>query len=280
MSDFHAITKERHSNKRWRRFQNYKFASSDAVAPLVISEFGAALLKLPIAFIEVDGSYVPVAVMGLESNRNFLVNNEGRWGGGYLPECYRCYPFVIAKPEGIGEGERVVCVDEGSGLVIDESISEPEAERFFTPNGELSEMLEKIKTFLIEYANKQVATEAICNQFKSHNLFKEWTINWTIENVSNQGSIEDDNSNPDTTEIKSIDGLYCIDQDSLNGLEANALVELRETNALLAAHGQIYSMVNMRNLVNIAKSERSISMTENVSFDPSQDHGIISFEGL
>ena len=52
MTEFAAITNERHANKVWKRVTDYAFAAEDTVIPLVGVELSKAALAMPT---KVDG---------------------------------------------------------------------------------------------------------------------------------------------------------------------------------------------------------------------------------
>src|SRR5690554_4574124 len=99
MPDLQVVSKERHAQKRWKRYSSYAFAAGDSVAPLVIQEIPKACIALPIGFIESEDGYFPVAVQGLTPDSNLLVAPDGRWLTSYVPAAYRSYPFRMANTE-------------------------------------------------------------------------------------------------------------------------------------------------------------------------------------
>src|SRR5690606_502756 len=122
MTQVTVISREKHANKRWKRYSSYSFAAADTVAPLVAQELPKACLSLPVGFVKAAEEYQLGAVHGLLPGKNLWVTADGRWAGPYVPAVYRGYPFVLANPE---DGKRVLCVRDDSGLV-----SEGEGERF------------------------------------------------------------------------------------------------------------------------------------------------------
>jgi len=113
-------------NKRFKRYDSYAFAAKDAIVPLAVRELPRAAMVMPIAFVQADEGFVPVAVQGLSPGKNLFVALDGRWVGRYVPAAYRGYPFLLANTP---EGKQVLCFENSSGL-----LSDNEGEPFFEGN--------------------------------------------------------------------------------------------------------------------------------------------------
>lgn len=104
------ISLERH--KQWSITQgtDFSFASEANAAPLMCAEFQSAATDLPIVFGKSDSGYAPVVVLGIEQNKSLLVDDKGKWTGGYIPAFIRRYPFVFAASD---DGKTfTLCLDE------------------------------------------------------------------------------------------------------------------------------------------------------------------------
>lgn len=112
-----AVCRERHAGKGWRHAGGYAFAATQSVVPLVGAEFTSAAVAMPIAFMQHDGRYVPVAVTSPFQGRNLFVAPNGHWLGSYVPAALRSYPFCLCR--GQGSDQVVLCIDEDSGWVVD-----------------------------------------------------------------------------------------------------------------------------------------------------------------
>lgn len=82
MSNFTALVSNVFINRKWIRFNSWKFSTCDDVAVLVAHEFGKACVNLSIAFIWQGERFLPVAVQGVDRNVNLFVDPDGRWLGG------------------------------------------------------------------------------------------------------------------------------------------------------------------------------------------------------
>ena len=141
MANYQVVSKDSHAQTRWLPYTNYKHASAEAVAPLVLQEFLAAGRDMPVGFIEADGCFIPVAIQGLRPGKNLLVAPDGRWLGGYVPARYRSFPFTLANTE---DGQQVLCTDTDSDLLT----SAGEGQALFDDEGQPSKATQDILGFL------------------------------------------------------------------------------------------------------------------------------------
>jgi hypothetical protein len=221
MQNLHVISRMRHGALRWKRYSNYTFAAADAVIPLVAAELPQAAMSLPIAFIDQGGAYIPAAVLGLQPDDNAFVGPDMNWVGQYIPAAFRSYPFRLVQIE---DGQQVLCIDEDSGLIVDETTGEV----FFADNGQPSKAILEILGFLTQIEQSRVATATACAVLKKHGLIRPWAI--TVK--TNGGE-------------QQIVGLCQIDEAALNQLPNDALLEVRHAGALPIVYCQLLSMQHL-----------------------------------
>jgi hypothetical protein len=88
------------------------FIRNTNIIPLLLDEFLNAALYYPIIFIN-GPPLIPVAVVGLEPDRNLFVNEEGDWPGDVYPPLYlRFYPFGLQV--GLEDKKTILCIDAAS----------------------------------------------------------------------------------------------------------------------------------------------------------------------
>ena len=229
MVDYQVITLERHGLKHWLKHSNYIFAASDALCPLVVQELPKAVLAMPIGFIAEGEHFVPVAVQGLAAGQNLLVALDGRWLAPYVPALYRAYPFQLATME---QGEQVLCIDEASGL-ISESIGEP----FFSADGTPGKAVLEILEFFNQIEVNRQLTRNICAVLQKHGLIQSWPL--TVQGEQGEQKVE---------------GLFRIEEAALNGLAADALIEVRNAGGLTMSYCQLLSMQHLPTLGTLAQA--------------------------
>ena len=230
MPNIQVISRERHAQQRWQRHTSYAFSAHEALVPLAAAELSTAAMGLPLAFIEQQGAFVPVAVLGLQAGSNLLVGADGRWAGAYIPAALRGYPFRLAHTE---DGQQVLCIDEESGLVT----AGPGGERFFNDDAQPAQATLDILNFLTQIGQSRAAAAVACAALARHQLIRPWPI--TLQNDGGE---------------QQIDGLFQVDEAALNQLAGEALQELARAGALAVAYCQLLSMQHLPLLGQLARA--------------------------
>lgn len=212
------ISFERHGAKFFRRFSSYAFAANETVAPLVGAELGKATTSFPIAFLVQEGGAIPVAVMGIEPGENLFVGTDGRWMGSYIPAAFRAHPFVLAQTQ---DHRQVLCINEASGLVVDDQSGEP----FFDADKAPSGPVVKILDFLTKIHENRLLTDRACQTIFRLDLLEPWTI-----------------TAPGDNGPRNVTGLWRISEGKMSLLKDEVFLELRHTGALALAYAQLMSM--------------------------------------
>lgn len=259
MPDIQAISRERHGNRRWIRFADFKFAVPDALSSLVMAEVPKAMLSLPIGFVLAGDAFAPVAIQGLAPGKNLFVALDGRWVGGYIPVVYRCYPFLLANTK---DGQQVLCINEDSGL-----LSDIQGESFFGEDGQPSKAITEVLDILNKVASNQKVTGHVCAVLQKHNLIQPWPIK--LKGTEGE---------------KTIEGLYRIDEVAMNRLAAEAFMELRDAGALTLAYCQLLSMQHLPLLGQLAdahaKAAAPLPANDADLLSLMSNDGILDFNGL
>lgn len=227
MAQLTVISRERHTDKRWKRNSSYFFASTDAVAPLVMQELPRASIDFPVGFMRVGNVFQLVAVQSLQPNSNLWVAADGRWLGDYVPAVYRGHPFVLAGTE---DDRNVLCIREDSGLV-----SASDGEPFFDADGQPAARVLDILHFLEQGAASGRLTKKLCGLLDKHHLIQPWNI-----------QVKGDDGE------QKVQGLFRVDETALNALPIAAFDELRQGGALPLVYCQLMSMQHLHTLGQMA----------------------------
>ena len=249
------VSRDRHASKGWRRPTGYSFAATEAVVPLTGAEFAIAAVAMPIAFIEKSGRYLPVAVMSPVSGRNMFVAPAGQWLGTYVPVRLRTYPFLLLRGE--GSDQRLLCVDEDSGLVVE---TNAETEAFFAEDGSPSSAIKPILEFLQQMEHNHLATELAVAGLADAGVIQPWAL--TIPAGDKQ------------LEVK---GLHRVDPAKFAALQDGPYLKLRKSSAIELAYTQMLSMQMVRIFLQLAAIQKQMApprQSPPLAFD--QD-GIIRF---
>ena len=257
-----VVTRERHGTLRWRKAAGFDFARQDAVVPLIARELPRAVPAMPIGFMPEGDGFVPVALLGLRNGESLYVGPDGRWLGAWIPATYSLHPFRLGQDP---TGEKILCIDEDSGLVDD-----TDGEPFFTPAGEPAETLKNVLQTLLKFDNERQSTRRICARLQQHGLIQPWPIEIQISQQS---------------QVQRLEGIYRIDEAALNALGGDALVELRNGGALALAYCQMLSMHQLPQLSRLSEAhrlakEKSATLSTVVGEGVLADSGTISFDNL
>jgi hypothetical protein len=158
--------------------------------------------------------------MGLTKEANVFVGPAGQWLGGYVPAVLRSYPFSLGRVA--GRDQPVVCIDEDSGLVVDETA--PNAETFFDAAGNPSSTTNSVTEFLQRIEQDQTPTDLAVAALAEAHVLKPWAL--TVPVGEQQITVE---------------GLYQVDEAALNRLDDASFLKLRKTSGLPVAYAQLLS---------------------------------------
>ena len=219
MSQFTAVTIEQFGNKAWKRNTNYAFAAQANILPVVAIELTKVASAMPLGFVQTENSFQLVVITSWQPGTNFFVSHNGFWIGEYLPAILCGYPFRLIKPQ--DREECILCIDEESGLVIEEGQGEP----FYDSTGAPSQSVKDMLGFLAQVEQSRVATQAAVDALQEANLMQPWPI--SVQNGDNAVTSE---------------GLFRVDETALNALPDEVFLTLRNTGALTVAYAQLLSM--------------------------------------
>jgi len=124
MPEWIVVSRSQHADRNYVPRHGFAHASHQLVSPVLITELPKLINGYVIGFIATGESFQPVALLGLEKDKNLYLNQDNKWLSEYVPASVRGYPFTMAKNE---QGERVLCIDsahlvkrgEGGGLTMD-----------------------------------------------------------------------------------------------------------------------------------------------------------------
>ena len=220
MPQFAAISRERHANKKWLRYANFRFAAGEVIAPIVGAELARAALAMPCAFVQQSGRYVLVAVLSPPGGRNVFVGSDGRWLGRYVPAALRLYPFRLLPTA--GADAVVLCVDEESKLVVDGNSA---GEEFFDSQGNPAPVLKPVFEAAMALERDRKSTDLAIAALAQAGVVRPWEIKVKTK----EGE-------------RPIGGLHRVDEAALRDLPDETFVNLRKTSALQIAYAQMLSM--------------------------------------
>jgi len=240
MTNIVPVDRQRHAGKGWRHLTGYGFVARDSVVPLGGSEFPQAISAMPIAFMERSaGHYIPVGLMAVSKGNNVFVGPAGQWHGNYLPAVLRVYPFSLSRVGGSEEAK--LCIDEDSGLVVDDNGGEG-VEKFFEQDGSPSASTTALTEALRRLEHDQTITDRAVTVLADAGVIKPWPLSVMVGN-----------------EQVTVSGLYRVDEPTLNALDDQTFLKLRKTSALVIAHGQLMSMAQVNLLARLSSLKQRMT---------------------
>lgn len=223
MPNYEVINTNTHSGLKLKPQGGYLFAAQQHIVSVVLHEFTKISLNYPIVFIknEEKSSFQPMALMGLELNKNLFVDAEGRWlAGAYIPAAFRRYPFALTDT---GEGSFAICVDKSSQF-----LHETEGEALFDEQGVMTPTMEKISQFLQELMTSEVLASAFCTHLSDLGLLApcEFKV-----------------QSPDGT--KTYGGSFMVDEKRLATLTPDDFMGLRDKGYLGPIYAHLLSLMQV-----------------------------------
>ena len=203
---------------------NYVFTAQINSVPLMAVEFPHAASEYAIVFGGTGADLTPAAILGVRSNENLFLEQNGSWRAKYIPAFVRRYPFVFSH----AEAKFVLCVDEqfsGFNRV-------GKGQRLFNEDGSPTQYTDGILKFLQDYQNHFLATQRFCDRVKELGLLEPMTAQVTLE------------SGPPL----SLGGFMAVSREKLKALPGETLAELAKTDELELIYMHLQSLRNFDRL--------------------------------
>ena len=253
MTNYVPLSQQRHQAAGFEKVNHYGHAAQDVLAPVVVTEVAKLIPRMPLAFYKTEqmSGYQLVALQGLLPNQNLFIDENNKILAGYLPACYRSYPFRLLPVE--GKSEMLLCIDEDSPFYHQEAQAEDES--LFNMAGEPTELIIKIRDFLSLVAKDTRKTQQLVNLLAEYELLSPWQIK--LEGFSEAQ--------------QPLQGLYHIKESALKKLTAEQVQVLNLRGALSLAYGQLYSEHRVENLHTLltlrAQAAKAKQQAEEIDLD-------------
>ena len=234
MPSYIPLQPSRHRQAGFRRATTLAHGRTDQFAPILQEEISRVIPLAPLCFIpsaEDRDRFELVMLQGLEPGLNLCVDpHSQKWLLPYMPAHYRSYPFSIGTD--MGTGQDILCIDQESDLIVEE----PGAEdlRFFAEDGQLSQTMKDTLSFMEQCARARKRTQAAVDMLVELDLLMTWPVTLTRLGVD-----------------ISVDGLYRVDPDKFQALDADKLKQLHDVYGLQLAYGQLFSEQRVHTLARL-----------------------------
>jgi hypothetical protein len=186
------------------------------------AEFASAAREYAIVFGGTGDVVLPAAVLGIRTDENLYVTEQGGWQAKYIPAFIRRYPFVYFSRD---EGKTfTLCIDEAFPGFNQSG----RGERLFGDDGKPTPFVGNVLRFLQQYQLEFQRTQAFCKKLKNLNLLEP------MQAQINLGS----------GERMALRGFSVVDRARLKTLSAEMLAELARSDELELVYDHLVSMQN------------------------------------
>lgn len=241
MPEWIALSRTAHAEQGYRARQGYDHAAGRMLVPVILGELHKLLPHYAIGFLPIDGSMMPVALLGVDKGQNLYLCENGSWQVSYIPATLRGHPFGLADGQ---SGDKVLAIaadyltEAGQPLFND---------------GQLDETATQAMQFLQQYDQNRRSTQAACQALQYAGVLTEWRLGVPLGEKR-----------------RDINGLYRVDETALNALPAEAYAELQGAPMQLA-YAHLYSITQVAQLVQLAAQHEAVTSEPEMLFDEGED---------
>lgn len=222
------LSSEAHRDVSVKALDTFDFARELNSVPLLAAEFTSAVPDHPIVFAGQGEAIFPAVLLGLQDSQNLCVDAAGAWTGGYVPAFLRRYPFVFSQDG----GNFTLCVDETyPGLN-----REGRGERLFDTDGNRTQYLQTMLTFVQQYQAQFERTRLFCQRLVALDLLEPAQARFTTADGR----------------AGTLNGFTTINRDRLKAIPEEALKEMFATDELELCFVHLHSLQNITRLADKA----------------------------
>lgn len=220
------VSHTRHGDWFVEKVTDYTFCRKVNSVPLMAAEFARAALEYPIVFAEGGEAVIPAAVLGIRTDENVYVTENGEWQAQYIPAFVRRYPFAFSSDN---ENKAfTLCIDEAfSGFNRDRR-----GERLFGDAGKPTPFVENMLKFLQQFQSEFQRTQRFCQKLKDLALIEPMQAQIRFGSRTSMA----------------LRGFSIVGRKRLESLSSGVLAELMNSGELELIYTHIVSMGNFRAL--------------------------------
>lgn len=218
------LSSDLHRDVSVKATDKFDFARDLNSVPLLAAEFTSAVPNHPIVFAGEGDATFPAVLLGLQDGANQAVDAEGNWTEGYVPAFLRRYPFIFSQ----SEGNFTLCIDETYPGINREG----RGERLFDADGERTQYLQNMLTFVSQFQAQFERTRLFCKRLNELNL---------LEPAQARYNSADGRSG-------TLSGFMTINRDRLKAIPEAALKEMFATDELELCYVHLHSLQNVSRL--------------------------------
>ena len=226
------LDKIKHKDLKINKLQNLDFAKNLQAIPILEIELDKISPYLPVVF--GGENYDNLLILTSLGGENLAINSQGKWIIPYIPNEIRKHPFSMAKHPSNAE-HQVILFDEKS-----EVLSYEQGEPLFTPEGNASDKLTQIGSFLKTSMENREKTQDIVKDIIQSGILDEREI------AVNDGEIK--NVLVKNFKVVDIDKFYALDDSILAKWVRNGTIKFIEQH--------LKSLDNIEKLFDLANARQ------------------------
>jgi hypothetical protein len=220
------LNRQTHQSLRIKASEHpWSFARQTHSLMLASSELPLAALDYPCVFAPSGEHHVMVSLVGLRSEHNLFVDEQGHWEPHcYVPAFVRRYPFVLAE-----QGEQTplsVCIDSAF-----DGLNQQEGEALFDADGKDTPYFQQLQKFLGDFHGDMLRTGAFTKRLFDLGLLVERQIDFKLG-----------------AQHFNLNGLKVVDENRLRQLDDATTLALCKSGAMGCIHAHLLSLNNVNKL--------------------------------
>ena len=223
------LNKEVHGELYIEGIEGYTHTQETNSIYIAAIEFLQVSREYPIVFAKgADDAVFPVALLGLEKNKNLFVDDKGSWTADYIPAYVRRYPFILATADE-NKDNFTVCIDESYPGFN----TAKEGKALFDDKGEQNLILDQAVDFLKDYQSHVTLTTLFCENLSKLDILEPMQAN--IERA--------------TGEKTSLGGFMGVNREKLKAIKPAKLAELLKSDQMELIFAHLASLSNLNALM-------------------------------
>lgn len=219
------VTPTAYGDKSLAKEANYTFAAKSNAIPLLHSEIPAAIRHYPVVFTDA-APHMPIALVGIGSDRNLQIDDRGHWAlGKYIPAYVRRYPFILVRSEPSSESY-ALCVDAETDLITDG------AGLPLFVGGEASEPVKRAMEICQQFEQTLQQTRLLCDYIAELDVLIPGSISARLGDRQLR-----------------MEGFKKVDEEKLRALTGDPLQKAARSGLIGLLYGHLFSLSTVQSLV-------------------------------
>ncbi len=223
-----ALDRVTHRDLHFNPNQTYAFAAQMMVTPIVAGEANLIAREYPLLF-ALQPDRLPLALLGVDKDRNAYVDANGHWLARYIPAHLRRYPFMLADsaatPDAEGARNFTVMIDSAAP-----HLQGNQGSALLGAAGEPTAILQQVQQVLMSLQRDELRTRKLVTEIESAGLLRERVLE----------------ARPKKGKPFALEGLRIIDKEKFAALPADTLLSLHQSGALALIYAHLLSLNNLQ----------------------------------